>query len=198
MKYLANTLIALALLSNAEVIHAQPPTDAFHQNTIHWHTSYDSALRQARERHQPLLLFFTGSDWCTWCHKLEEEVLGRREFADAMGNVFVFVRLDFPMNRKLPNWEQNQRLSNKYEIKSYPTVLILDEQEHIIGKTGYQAGGVQHYVAHLNGLTKNSLFEMHRRPLEQMFDDSETADRTPPSARTEPRQTMQNGFAIQP
>lgn len=161
MKQLASILTAVVLLSNTGVAFAEAPkaqlNGSHFQTGINWQTNYESALTQAKETHKPLLLFFTGSDWCSWCIKLDEEVLDRREFAEAMNDTFVFVRLDYPMHKKLPHSAQNQQIRDKHDIKSYPTILILDENERVIGRTGYQAGGVRNYVAHLGTLIQGYL-----------------------------------------
>ncbi len=39
-----------------------------------WLTDYAKAKAQAAAEKKPLLLDFTGSDWCTWCIKLDKDV----------------------------------------------------------------------------------------------------------------------------
>jgi protein disulfide-isomerase len=159
MKRIMTILTAIFLMSNSALtVFADFPMNASRfQSTINWQTNYDTALNQAKETGKPLLLFFTGSDWCSWCHKLDDEVLNRPEFADALKETFIFVRLDYPQYRRLPNAEQNQRLLQRFDIKSYPTVLILDEKECVLGQTGYQAGGPHPYVTHLNSMIQGYL-----------------------------------------
>ena len=40
-----------------------------------WTTDYDDALKQAKDENRHVFVFFTGSDWCGWCHRLRDEVL---------------------------------------------------------------------------------------------------------------------------
>lgn len=36
-------------------------------------TDYDAALKRAAEQGKRTLVLFTGSDWCVWCKKLDDE-----------------------------------------------------------------------------------------------------------------------------
>lgn len=118
---------------------------------INWSTDYGQAVQMAQQSRKPILLFFTGSDWCGWCKKMEQEIFASPEFAQAMGNSFIFVKIDFPMNTKLPPAlaEQNNKLKQKYGITGYPTVVILNSSENILGEGGYQAGGGRAYAGYL-------------------------------------------------
>lgn len=123
---------------------------------LQWYTNYQEALARAKAEKKPLLLFFTGSDWCGWCKKMENEILQTPDFAQTAGNSFIFVMLDFPMNKTLPQAiaDQNGELKQKYGITGYPTVVILDSNENFIAETGYRSGGGKSYADYLVGLTK--------------------------------------------
>ena len=116
-----------------------------------WQTNYQSALSQAKSSGKPIVLFFTGSDWCGWCRKLEEEALNTPEFNQLAGDKFIFVLLDFPMNKPTDPKivEQNKQLQQRYNIKGYPTLIILDKDGQQIGSTGYRAGGAKSFAEHL-------------------------------------------------
>ena len=115
-----------------------------------WTTNYRSALQQAQRENKALLLFFTGSDWCTWCHRIEREILDRPECLPSLAQYFVFVKLDYPRsNSAQPPQEaqQNAALKQKFGVNQYPTILIVDTQEHVLGKTGYIQGGPKRFNA---------------------------------------------------
>jgi protein disulfide-isomerase len=118
---------------------------------INWLTSYEDAVNQSNTSSKPILLFFTGSDWCSWCHKLEAEVLNTQEFADAASDKFIFVTLDFPMSTKLSAnlSAQNKQLQKKYDVRGFPTIVLVDSKGQKIGVTGYRAGGGKQYAEHL-------------------------------------------------
>ena len=45
-----------------------------------WHTNVKEAIKISEKQKKPLMLFFTGSDWCGWCIRLQKEVLKTPEF----------------------------------------------------------------------------------------------------------------------
>lgn len=132
-------------------------------NKLPWTTNFDEAVAQARNEKKMLLLFFTGSDWCGWCHKLESEVLSTTEFADLVGNQFIFVLCDFPLKTPLdPSLvAQNKELQRKYDVKGFPTIVLLDDQQQLIGTTGYRAGGAKAYADYLLKMVEN--FKSYRK-----------------------------------
>ncbi|MFO7534156.1 MAG: thioredoxin family protein [Kiritimatiellia bacterium] len=121
-----------------------------------WMTDYPAAAAKAKAENKALLLDFTGSDWCGWCIKLDKEVFSKKAFQDYATGKFVLVKLDFPRRKKLPAAEQaqNEKLLQKYSVEGFPTIIILDSQEKQVGATGYQAGGPEAYIKHLESLLK--------------------------------------------
>lgn len=127
--------------------------------TAVWFADFDKAVEQAKKDKKDLFVDFTGSDWCGWCIKLHEEVFSHDEFTNAVSKGYVLVALDYPhgdeAKAKVPNPERNTELAGKYEIKGYPTVLLLTPEGDVFGQTGYQAGGPEKYVAHVTELGGN-------------------------------------------
>lgn len=119
-----------------------------------WITDYPLALSYAEKLDRPVLINFTGSDWCPWCFRLRDEVFVQPEFADYAKDNLILLTIDFPSKKKLPAEEikANQALAEKYDIEGYPTILLLDAHEMEIARTGYQPGGAQSYVKHLQDL----------------------------------------------
>lgn len=115
---------------------------------IAWTTNYQQALQQSQASHKPILLFFTGSDWCPYCIKLDREVFETAEFSQLAGDKFIFVLLDQPRNGSR-SAEQNasvSQLQQKYGITGLPTVVLIDGSERVIGQLGYKAGGPAAYA----------------------------------------------------
>ncbi len=123
---------------------------------IKWYKNYNEAEAAAKKANKPLLLFFTGSDWCGWCKKMDQEVFASPDFAKDVGNDFIFAEIDFPMNKPLPPEEQqvNNNLKQKYGVTGYPTVIILDANGNFIAETGYRPGGGKTYAEYLKQLLK--------------------------------------------
>ncbi len=124
-------------------------------STEGWATDFEAAKKQAVDEKKSLLIDFTGSDWCGWCIKLDKEVFVHDAFKTGVKDKFVLVELDFPRDKsKLTEAiiAQNKALQEKYSVKGFPTILLTDEQGRPFAKTGYQAGGPEAYVKHLDEL----------------------------------------------
>jgi len=145
----------------SNTINTHAPTQYQQRNgqlsgQIKWYTNYNVAAATAKKNNKPLLLFFTGSDWCGWCKKMDQEVFASPDFAKGVGNDFNFVEIDFPMNKPLPpeQQEENNRLKKKYGVTGYPTIIILDSNGNFVAETGYRPGGGKAYVEYLKQLLK--------------------------------------------
>ena len=131
-------------------------------STLSWYTDYSKALEVSKKTNKPIVLFFTGSDWCTWCNKMEAEILSQSDFVSAVGDKFIFVKLDFPMKTKLDaNIEaQNNALMDKYNVEGFPTLIIIDSKEKYITKANYQQGGAKNFASHLQKLVSDRSTEL--------------------------------------
>jgi thioredoxin-related protein len=129
------------------------PTASAHEG---WIADFDEAVKLAKAENKDLFVDFTGSDWCGWCIRLNEEVFSHEEFLDGVKDRFVLVALDYPRSdeakAKVPNPERNSELQQKYGIRGFPTVLLMNSDGLVYGQTGYREGGPVKYVEHLNEL----------------------------------------------
>ena len=120
-----------------------------------WTSDYQAAQKQAAESKKDLLIDFTGSDWCGWCIKLNDEVFKHEPFKAGVKDHFVLVELDYPRDKSKLSEEvqkQNAELGEKYAVKGYPSILLCDAGGRPYAATGYQAGGPEKYVKHLDEL----------------------------------------------
>jgi thioredoxin-related protein len=123
-----------------------------------WISDFSAAKKQAAESKQDLLVDFTGSDWCSWCIKLNKEVFSQDPFKTGVKDKFVLVELDYPKDKSKLSEEtikQNAELKEKYPIRGYPTILLCDSEGKPFATTGYQKGGPEAYVEHLDKLREN-------------------------------------------
>ena len=115
---------------------------------------FEIAQSQARISGKPILLVFSGSDWCSWCMRLDREVFSQPEFQTwAAEHVIKFVA-DYPRHSTQSGEEKqlNEELLEKYGVDGFPTVLLLDAEGGVIARTGYQPGGAANYTAMLEKL----------------------------------------------
>lgn len=155
MKLFKSSLLSIFLVGatnfSLPIYCNQATSSPIYGNKIEWFNDYEAAVQQAKMQSLPIILFFTGSDWCSWCKKFEDEILSTPQFAEAMQGKFIFVRLDYPMKTSLDpkTTTQNKQLKNKYKIQGFPTLVLLDENEREIGTSFYQPGGGKKYAEHL-------------------------------------------------
>lgn len=138
---------------------------AINAQDLNWETNINKAMSVSNKTGKPMLLFFTGSDWCGWCIRLQKEVLKTPEFATWAKDNVVLVELDYP--RRTPQTaeiqQQNAGLQQAFGIQGFPTIWFTNanlkdgkvnfEQ---IGRTGYVAGGPSAWLEGANEILKQN------------------------------------------
>jgi thioredoxin-related protein len=122
-----------------------------------WETDFKKASSVAKASGKYMLLDFSGSDWCGWCIRLEKEVFSQDAFKDFAKENLVCVLVDFPRAKEQSKElkQQNMDLARKYDIKGYPTVIILSPDGEPVAKTGYLQGGPWEYARHLKKIIED-------------------------------------------
>lgn len=120
-----------------------------------WTEDFDAASKRAKDTGRPLLLNFTGSDWCPPCKRLHREVFDTDEFRAYAMEDLVPVTIDFPRRRQLPAEIKNRnfKLQNKYKISGYPTIIILDASGKELGRPRYRGGGPSAFIEEIRKIT---------------------------------------------
>ncbi len=95
-----------------------------------WLTNWEAAKAKAKAENKPILINLTGSDWCTWCIKLEKEILSQKAFKDFAAENLVLMDADFPKKKEqsVELKKQNAALEKEYLAGGYPTVWLLDAE----------------------------------------------------------------------
>ncbi|MEP3839108.1 MAG: thioredoxin family protein [Algibacter sp.] len=156
MKRILLTLVLGVLIS----------TNSFSQEKLTWHTDVNSALEIAIKENKKVMLFFTGSDWCGWCIKLQNEVFKTPDF-EKWSNDVVLVELDFP--RRTAQAEairmQNRQLQSIFKVRGYPSVHFVKPEKmpdgkmnlNSLGKTGYVRGGASKWLEVANTIVNKTI-----------------------------------------
>lgn len=92
-----------------------------------WHTDLAKADALSKSSGKPIFAFFTGSDWCGWCHKLQNDVFSKQSFIDWAKKNVVLLELDFPRKKQLPQElaQQNMNMQQALQVRGYPTIWLL-------------------------------------------------------------------------
>ena len=119
-------LLAAASFFTAVKLNAESPSPKTSEVTKSagalWHENFEEAAALAKREKKPMLLYFTGSDWCGWCKKLHAEVLDRPEFTKWAAENVIPVKLDFPRRKeqseeiKKQNEPQHEDSSSSVEV----------------------------------------------------------------------------------
>ena len=98
-----------------------------------WLDDYHKAQEAAKANHKLLLLNFTGSDWCGWCIRLNQDVFSQSDFKDYASKNLVLLELDFPrpggsraQAQTADLKKQNLDLARQYNVYGFPTLIVLD------------------------------------------------------------------------
>jgi len=154
MKQKAYLFSALAFIAASFFLVSFSHAESAGDDHAPWMTDFDAAKAKAKAENKAMLVDFTGSDWCGWCIKLDKEVFSKAAFKDYASENLVLVEIDFP-RKKEQSAElkaQNQALAEKYGIRGFPTILIMDGDGKVLKKTGYRRGGPEKYIEHLKGI----------------------------------------------
>lgn len=116
---------------------------------LKWHTNVTEAIKISDKQNKPLLLFFTGSDWCGWCIRLQKEVLTTPEFTAWANKNVVLVELDYPRKKaqQAEIKQQNAELQQVFGIQGFPTIYFAKATKNKQGKTNFSSLGSTGYVA---------------------------------------------------
>ena len=134
------------------------------QEDLTWHTDMAKASELSMKEKKPLMLFFTGSDWCGWCIRLQNEVFKKEEFTKWAKENVILVELDYP--RRTPQdqtvKQQNQQMQQIFQVRGYPTIWLVNPEKtddgkvnlSALGSTGYVAGGPEKWLEGANSILK--------------------------------------------
>jgi protein disulfide-isomerase len=95
-------------------------------NALHWFTSVAEVYNLSKSSGKPIFAFFTGSDWCGWCHKLQRDVFAKQAFVEWADKNVVLLELDFPRRKVLaPELvQQNNELQQVFGVGAFPTIWM--------------------------------------------------------------------------
>ena len=135
------------------------------QKELTWHTDMSKATDVSIKENKPMFLFFTGSDWCGWCIRLQKEVFKTPEFIKWAKDNVVLVELDFPRKNEQTDAVkmQNAQLQQQLQVRGYPTVWFVSAAKTAeakvnltaLGSTGYVAGGPKVWIDGANQIIQN-------------------------------------------
>lgn len=120
-------IISLFVVTNALACMAQEAAVQINEDkTLLWHSSIGEVYDLSKDSGKPIFAFFTGSDWCGWCHKLQRDVFAKSAFIEWADKNVVLLELDFPRRKTLaPELvQQNSQLQQVFRVGAFPTIWM--------------------------------------------------------------------------
>ena len=143
-------ILLTLLLAVASLAHGQE-----------WLTDYDAALKLAKKQNRPVLMDFTGSDWCPPCMMLNRAVFQSKDFQTYAAEHLVLLKVDFPQRNPLPpaQTERNRALAVRYGVIQnstlvVPSIILLHPDGSTAGKMDDLSYRPKSFIASLEKILK--------------------------------------------
>ena len=121
-----------------------------------WLTDFEEAKKIAQQKHQLILVNFSGSDWCGPCIRLHKEIFDSEAFQGIAKDQLVMVNADFPRLKKnqlsKAQQEQNEKLADRYNSAgNFPSTVLVNAEGKVLKIwDGYPKQGAAAFIEEIN------------------------------------------------
>mgnify|MGYP003637071794 FL=1 len=138
------------------IVNAQNNSDDIKEND--WLTDYANAQVVAKKTNSNILMYFTGSDWCSPCKALKKDLFDTSQFKEVAKD-YVLLYVDLPRKKELlsaKEMQQNKALLSQWNKKGVlPLIsLVNSEEKEVASLSGY--GSKVDVEKYLDFLKRNS------------------------------------------
>lgn len=119
-----------------------------------WKTDLDEAFDQANATGKNVLLFFSVSEACDLCRRLDHDIFGSGEFRDYANQNLILVKLDF--RNGVADKSEQLLIVEKYNKDGFfPWVVVVNRHRKVIGKLPlYDGQTPRQYVSELKAVNR--------------------------------------------
>lgn len=108
---------------------------------VNWLTDYNSAQLIAKKNNTNILMYFTGSDWCSPCRALKKDLFDTDQFKQVAKD-YVLLYIDLPRKKEHlsdAEMKQNKELLSLWNKKGvFPLIsLVSSEEKEVATLSGY-------------------------------------------------------------
>ncbi|WP_298881168.1 thioredoxin family protein [uncultured Polaribacter sp.] len=126
-------------------------------HSLNWVTSYKVALKKSKKEKKPVLIYFTGSDWCGPCKVLDKNLFHTDKFKAIADKDLILYEADTPRNKDIVSPEKleiTNDLKRKYKVRSFPTLVFVNHKGKMIG---YKKGLIltEYYYPFIQSVIEN-------------------------------------------
>ncbi|SDR77779.1 Thioredoxin-like [Polaribacter sp. KT25b] len=109
--------------------------------TLNWMPNYKEALKKSKKEKKPVLIYFTGSDWCGPCKVLDKKLFHTEKFKALADKNLILLEVDIPRRLDIISPDkmvENKSIQKKYKVKAFPTLMFVNHRgKKIAEKKGY-------------------------------------------------------------
>lgn len=106
-----------------------------------WEKSYKRAQSASKATGLPIAVLFTGTSWCGFCMKLEDNVLSKPEFKQAMKGVAVGYKVILPSPGQFLDKKDAKLAANLGMNGGVPCLMVVSPEGKVLGSVvGYPPG----------------------------------------------------------
>ncbi len=102
---------------------------------LYWETDLTIAKERAAQENKPILMYFTGSDWCSPCKQLKADFFESDKFKEKADSL-VLLMIDLPFRQDIISEEQrkkNKTISKKFnKSDSFPNIVGMNSKGKVI------------------------------------------------------------------
>jgi thioredoxin-related protein len=156
--YISITLLSIAFSFNSfsQEIILEAPIDS-NMVELNWSDSFKDAIKKSKKEKKPILIYFTGSDWCGICKQLNKNLFYTDKFKNLADKDLILYEADNPNNKDLispDKMKENYKLIRKYKVKGQPTIVMVNHRGKMIG---YKKGKylTEYYYSFFQSVVEN-------------------------------------------
>lgn len=101
---------------------------------VDWY-ELEEAQTLAKDNNKKVLIYAEAS-WCSYCKKMEQQVLAKSDVQELMAEYFYPVRVDIESDKKLKfngNEMTQQELARQMQVSGTPTFFFIDQEGSVLG-----------------------------------------------------------------
>lgn len=122
-----------------------------------WYSEFDAAREAAAEYGRPILIDFSGSDWCIPCMRLERDLFSTDVFREFAEEYLILLKVDFPSKKKNrlsdDRITHNEALAQEYNPRgTFPLVVLTDSAGMPYGVMTHPLASAEDYLESIRRL----------------------------------------------
>ena len=113
----------------------------------------EEAFQSSTRSQKPILLVFSGSDWCAPCIRFQKTVLSDAGFQHYAADHLILLKADFPQRKKLDQWliGQNERLAETYNPRGqFPHIVLLRPDRTLLATLTFKDQRPEEFISQLS------------------------------------------------